>query len=43
VVASARKTSFETAVRAPRAAYAQIEALNGSGQELGASATINVR
>ena len=42
-VATARKTSFETAIETPRAAYAQIVAYNSRGQDLGASATINVR
>ena len=42
-VATARKTSFETAIQTPRAAYAQIVALGAGGHELGATAAINVR
>jgi hypothetical protein len=42
-VASARKTSFETAIQAPKAAYAQIVALDAHGHQLGASSLINVR
>ncbi|MBV8430264.1 MAG: aryl-sulfate sulfotransferase, partial [Solirubrobacterales bacterium] len=42
-VASARKTSFETSIGTPREAYAELEALDASGHELGASALVNVR
>ncbi len=42
-VATAPKRSFETAVTAPRAAYAQLVALDAAGHQLGASSLISVR
>jgi hypothetical protein len=39
-VATARKTSFETAIKTAKAAYGQIVALDARGRELGASAVV---